>query len=274
MAVPGTHLFRFLISVLLTGLFSPHTGAFPPSRYRPDLNTSFHWQLQGRLNMDIDATVYDIDLFDTSVTKIERLHDLKHRVICYFSAGSVESWRKDAGKFPPKAIGKKMAGWAGERWLDIRSPAVRMVMQSRLDLAVRKGCDGVEADNVDAYLGKTGFGISFADQLEYNRFLAGEAHRRGLAIALKNDSEQVEKLEPFFDFAINEQCHEYRECSLWDPFVKAGKAVFNVEYAAKYVKNVKNAREKLCRDARRRGFYTLILPRALDGRFRIVCKNR
>jgi len=34
---------------------------------------------------------------------------------------------------------------------------------------------------------------------------------------------------PHFDWALNEQCFEFDECDLLDPFVAAGKAVFGVE---------------------------------------------
>ena len=33
-----------------------------------------------------------------------------------------------------------------------------------------------------------------------------------------------------FDFAVNEQCSQYNECSRLRPFLDAGKAVFQVEY--------------------------------------------
>ena len=52
-------------------------------------------------------------------------------------------------------------------------------MQARLDLAVSKGCVGVEPDNVDGYQNSSGFPLTAADQLAYNRFLAGEARARG-----------------------------------------------------------------------------------------------
>lgn len=54
---------------------------------------------------------------------------------------------------------------------------------NRLDVAVYKGCDGVEPDNVDGYTNNTGFILTAEDQLMYNRFLADEAHERGLLIA-------------------------------------------------------------------------------------------
>ncbi len=58
-------------------------------------------------------------------------------------------------------------------------------MLRRLDLAVTKGCDGVEPDNMDGYANDSGFPLTAEDQLTFNRFIANEAHRRGLAVGLK-----------------------------------------------------------------------------------------
>ena len=52
-----------------------------------------------------------------------------------------------------------------------------------------------------------------------------------MSIGLKNDLAQVADLEPYFDWALNEQCFEFGECESLLPFVRAGKAVFGVEYA-------------------------------------------
>jgi hypothetical protein len=103
-------------------------------------------------------------------------------------------------------------------------------MGARLDEAANKGCDGVEPDNVDGYTNKSGFPLSYQDQLNYNIWLANAAHERGLSIGLKNDLDQVVDLIEHFDWALNEQCFQYDECELLLPFVEAGKAVFGVEY--------------------------------------------
>jgi hypothetical protein len=86
---------------------------------------------------------------------------------------------------------------------------------------------------VDGYANRTGFPLTAADQLTYNRRLADLAHGMGLAIGLKNDVEQAATLEPVFDFAVNESCAVYKECGALRPFVTAGKAVFHVEYSLK-----------------------------------------
>jgi len=181
--------------------------------------------------MSFDVAMYDIDLFETPVETIERLHDDGRVVICYFSAGSRESWRPDADQFPAEMIGDPLDDWPGEHWLDIRQlDALAPIMTARLDLAAQKGCDGVEPDNIDGYLNKTGFPLSYQDQIEYNLWLADQAHQRLLSIGLKNDLEQIPDLITDFDWALVESCFTYRECERLLPFIQAGKAVFGVEY--------------------------------------------
>ena len=67
---------------------------------------------------------------------------------------------------------------------------------------------------MDGYANANGLGLTAADQLNYNRFLASAAHARGLSVGLKNDIDQIDALvDPttvggtdFFDWALNEQC--------------------------------------------------------------------
>jgi len=143
-------------------------------------------------------------------------------------------------------------------------------MRSRLDLAKSKGCDAVEPDNMDGYTNSTGFNLTYQDQLKYNIFIADEVHKRGLSVALKNDFEQIEELELYFDFAVSESCFEYGECSQLIPFIESSKAVFEVEYGEEYISDIE-ARDELCERSRELNFQTLILPIELDGSFRYSC---
>lgn len=204
--------------------------AQPAPVWQPAPGTSWQWQLSGNLDNSVEVDMYDLDLFDTPPATIAALKARGVAVVCYFSAGSFEAWRPDADAFPQAVKGKKMAGW-DELWLDVRRlDVLAPIMGARLDLAAAKGCDGVEPDNVDGYANRTGYPLSYADQLVYNRFIAAAAHARGLSVGLKNDLEQIPDLEPSFDWALNEQCFEFAECELLLPFTKAGKAVFGVEY--------------------------------------------
>lgn len=241
--------------------------------YQPDVHTSWQWQLTESINQSYDVELYDIDLFDTPVATIQNLHDNGKKVICYFSAGSYEDGREDQDDFPAVTLGNVLDDWGDEKWLDIRANSIRPIMIHRLELAKQKGCDGVEPDNVDGYDNDTGFDLTPDDQLSYNLFLAKEAHERGLSIGLKNDLDQVAALEPFFDFAVNEECHFYNECHLVYPFIYANKPVLNAEYAQAYVDNTNGARDTMCSDSKVEGFKTLVLPLELDDSFRYSCPN-
>jgi len=261
-------LLLFILPACVSGKDSPPLAE--GEWYRPALGLSWQWQLSGELNTAYRVDVYDIDLFDTPPKLIREIQANGSKVICYFSAGSYEKWRADAKVFKKGVLGHPLADWPGERWLDIRSDQVLSIMKKRLDIAVEKGCDAVEPDNMDAYSNDSGFKLSAEDQLSFNRKLANEAHKRGLAIGLKNDVEQVSELVEYFDFAVNEQCFEYQECDALKPFVQAGKAVFNAEYQTRYQKSEK-AQKDLCQQAKKLGLSTLVLPLELDDSFRISC---
>ncbi|KAI1817682.1 glycoside hydrolase superfamily [Poronia punctata] len=181
-------------------------------------------------NVDKDTQFYVVDLENTSKNDIADLINAGHTIVCYFSAGSVESYRDDAGDFPDEAIGKTLDGWDEEQWLDVRNEGVRDVMTQRIRTAVDKGCQGVDPDNVDGYQNESGFDMTEDDAVDYVRFLAEEAHSQGLAFGLKNAGDIVEQVVDVAEWAINEECVEWDECDSWAPFIDAGKPVFHVEY--------------------------------------------
>lgn len=210
--------------------------------WKPAVGSTWQWQLQGQIDTSYDVAVYDIDLFDTPQITINQLKADGRKVICYFNAGAWEDWRSDAGQFTESIKGNTLDGFADEKWLDIREiDLLAPIMRARLNLAVSKGCDAVEPDNVDAYDNDNGLALTAEDQLTYNLWLSNEANARGLSIGLKNDLAQIPALEPFFDWALNEQCYEYDECNALQPFITANKAVFGVEYiTGQHTPNVDN----------------------------------
>ena len=237
-----------------------------PLVYRPAPGTTWQWQLDtGDIDISFNVEMYDVDLFETPQSKIDDLHGRGRKVICYFSAGSYEEFRADKDDFPNAALGNPLDGWPGERWLDIRNNGVRDVMKARMDLALSKQCDGVEPDNVDGYTNNPGFPLTAADQLDYNRFLAEEAHLRGLSVGLKNDLEQVPQLVAWFDWALNEECYEYNECASLQPFLDANKAVFHAEYVPA------SRAQEVCAGVPN-GFSTLIKNLELDA-YRLACED-
>ena len=265
-----------LLPSVLSAVLSTGTAATPATDpavtsgdwYRPAVGVNAQVQLQGTPNISYDVELYVLDLFDTDSAVIDALHADGRKMICYFSAGTFENWRDDAGRFTAADKGRRLGNWPGERWLDIRSQNVRAIMADRLDLAVQRGCDGVDPDNVDGYSNRTGLPLTYQDQIDYNTWLAAQAHQRGLAISLKNDLGQIDDLVAHFDFAINESCHEWDECELLMPFIEAGKPVVHINYL---YADAPIGRAELCLYTRGLGFNTLTLPQLLDGSFRYSC---
>jgi hypothetical protein len=229
--------------------------------WHPAPGTTWQWQLTGTIDTTVDAKVYDVDLFNSSASLLKTLHDAGRVVICYFSAGSYEPDRPDSAALAQTGLGSTLDGWPDEKWLDVRSTKVRDLMKARLDTAANKGCDAVEPDNVDGYDNANGLGLTKADQVDYNSFLATEAHARGLSIGLKNSLGLVTALVAKFDWALNEECLKYSECDALAPFISAGKAVFHCEYAS--------STTGIC-NKRPAGFSTIVKHLELDA-WRLVC---
>jgi hypothetical protein len=236
----------------------------PDNIWQPAPGTSWQWQLDGVLDLSVAARVYDIDLFTTEPNTIVKLHEAGRKVICYINVGAWEDWRPDKGRFPTALIGNDYSGWPGEKWLDIRAvDQLAPALEARLDMCRAKGFDGVEPDNVDGFAQDTGFPLTSDDQLRFNRWLAGAAHARGLAIGLKNDAPQVLDLVGQFDFAVVEECFESGECDRYRPFVAAGKAVFEAEY--------KLRPDQFCPQANSLNFDALRKERGLTAE-RVACR--
>ncbi len=199
--------------------------------YVPAARTSWQIQLTGTINQNVNASLFDVDLFDTPATTVAALHAKGRKVACYFSAGSFENWRPDASAYPAEVKGAGN-GWPGERWLDVRRlDVLGPIIDARLDLCRAHGFDSADPDNMDGFTNSTGFPLTAADQLAFNVYVANAAHARGLSVALKNDLAQIPDLVPYYDWALNEQCAQYNECGLLTPFADAGKAVMQIEYS-------------------------------------------
>jgi hypothetical protein len=236
-------------TLALTRAPTPSAHAGCADCRRPPATATWQWQLDGRLDLTVAARVYDVDGFDASRATIARLHRAGRYVVCYVDVGTWERWRADRQRFPARVLGASN-GWPGERWLDIRRRALLApIVRARFATCRAKGFDAVEPDNVDGYANHSGFPLRARDQLAFNRWIARTAHAAGLAVALKNDLDQAAALAPSFDFAILEQCFQYRECAKARPFLRARKGVYDAEYAL--------PRSAFCAAARRLGINAL-----------------
>lgn len=218
---------------------SPPTSA----KWRPGVGTTFQVVLQSSLDdTTTDADVYDIDLFYNNRSTVAQLHGAGRKVVCYFSAGSYEMWRHDWDEFEYSDLGSAVAPTSisttrtrtgldgGERWVDITSKNVLRIMRQRLDFAHQKGCDGVDAGNVDAYDYHNGLGLNKAHAADYINWLADEAHARNMSMGLRNAGAMIPYVIKNMQWSVNEECVQYKSCKTYGRFIKASKPVFHIEY--------------------------------------------
>ena len=218
----------------------------------------------------VAPTVFDIDIYQDgkcytpnnygvlNTAAVSALHAQGDKVIGYIDAGTAETWRPDYPQYQSFnascggcLFGKPVGGFKDEFWLNINTDvsgtnpnngqtetAQQFILDeltARLAKARSAGADAIEFDNVDAYQNMTGLTISAATQEQFDAAIANLAHANGFTVGFKNDLGQANDLQPYFDFAINEQCWQYKECNYPPPGLQAwpttyGKAVFNVEY--------------------------------------------
>lgn len=259
------------IDAPLGGFDSVNSDGQPLTIGKFQPGTSWQWQLSGAIDLSVDAAVYDVDPFspDTQPDIVAQLHARNRRIICYFDT-AYEPGRVDSAALEPYK-GNPMEGWPGQFWVDFRQPAVRAVMQKRIERAHAMGCDAVEPDDVDVLGNDPGFPITAADQLAFLHFLADAAHANNMAVGLKNNVEQVPQLVTAFDFAVNEQCAMYDECDAYQPFIAANKAVFNTEYTATETGSLAAKANEVCAAQNARNFDSLVKHLAL-GPERFACR--
>lgn len=234
--------------------------------WTPPPGTTFQWVLDEPIDTTAAAEAYDVDLFYATKEVVDQLHAKGRKVICYVSVGTYENWRPDKDSFPASIIGKDYVGWPGEKWLDIRKiDLIAPIMQKRFQMCKDKGFDALEPDNIDAYTNDNGFGLTSADQLNFNKWVASEVHKLGLSIGLKNDPDQATDLEPSFDWALTEDCFLEGWCPQFEVFTKKGKAVFQTEYTDTGIDF--NA---ACTYAKSKNFTAVLKHRDLDA-YRKTC---
>lgn len=250
---------RIVLGVLLA-LGVSAAGAADPTFWKPPARTSFSIYLSAQPKPIVTpAKAVILDLFDTPAATVAGLKRQGKHAICYLSAGTWENWRPDRSKFPARVLGKPYDGWPGERWLDIRQIAdLAPIMRARLALCRSKGFHGVDPDNIDVYAAQSGFPLTRAHAIAYMRFLAHEAHLRGLAIGLKNVPELSGALLPVVQYAVTEDCFAEAFCAASRNFVSAGKPVFAIEYTDNRIDFA-----AFCRQAKSFGLSPLLKQRNL-----------
>jgi hypothetical protein len=197
--------------------------AFPPE-------PKTHWQIQlgGAFDASVRANVYDLDPYTTDQATVTAIIAAGHRAICHLDAGAADMTLPDAAGIPADVLGAPDG--TDRRWLDIRRwDVIRPVLSARLDLCRAKGFQAVDADETYGYANPTGFDLTGADQIAFDRRVADLAHSYGLAAAVRALPEMAEQVEPFADFAVVDGCFTSPACANFFAYIDADKAVYDVE---------------------------------------------
>jgi hypothetical protein len=248
-----------------------------PTDRGPNGGPEFQWELDHALNvrsksdMGLDAenelgktsgkpAVYDIDGIDNPASTVTALHKMGDRVICYIEVGA-------AGNYYPASeehlrvsyfdqlkadhdMGSAVPGYP-EYYLDINAKSTMSIIKAMIrQQCAAKGFDAVEPDIDDSYTDSTGFRITEAENIRYDKTLGAYAHSLGLAWGQKNgdnDPAFSAALEPVTDFLLDEECNFYDTCSIvTPPYLNAGKLVLNAEYTDDWGPHVLTDLRKFC----------------------------
>jgi len=221
-----------------------------------------------------------------AVRTVAGYHARGVHVVCYVDVGTAEDWRLDVGngnfhvldtdlssdRLRPSDLLGNNSGWPGEKWFNTNptGPAyvfLQKMMISRFKLARRAGCDAIEPDNLDVSENPgTGVNETVAQDDEYAEWIANTVHSLGMSVAQKNFEDQSRRLEPYFDFVIEEQCYQYLDCGDLQPYIARGKGVFDVEYPRRALSSADCPKKNLVP-----GVNVMLKDLNVDPSPRIVC---
>lgn len=232
--------------------------------WKPVTGVSFDWQLDDiGTNDTFSAQIVDVDAFTTSAETVAKLHSQGKKVIAYFSAGTIEADRPDAGLLPKEIVGKTYPEWPDEKWLDIRQiDKLTPWLNSRFNMIIRKGFDGIERDNMDSYDNETGFGIRIPDVKRYAELLIDLAHRNGLSVGQKNIKDLTPDLAEKFDWVLTEEAFQGGWENEVEKYIALNKPVFAVEYTDQM--SVSHFERSVCPAAKRLRYTAILKHRDLN----------
>jgi len=97
-------------------------------------------------------------------------------------------------------------------------------------------------------------------------FLSNTAHSYNLSIGLKNSLDILPSLSGQIQFAVNEQCVQYNECSSYASMIQGGLPVFHIEYVSTDMQGTDSAsKSELNSDCSDSGLSTVLKNQDLDG---------
>lgn len=213
---------------------------------RPPTGTvSWDWQLNAtdaQIKVPAGVKLMDVDGFETSASKVAQLKASGVYTVCYINVGSYEPYRPDSAQYPDYLKLKADPDWPGEAFVDVNdvwkpNSVLASILRNRFKMCKDKGFDALEPDNLQNDE-NTGGAITTQQQIDFNGWVADEAHAAGLAVFQKNGPDKIllrdklgRRMVDVFDGILNESCQQYAECNPLTEYVKRGKLALNVEYS-------------------------------------------
>jgi hypothetical protein len=234
-------------------------GSTAANPYVPAPAVRWLAKLDGPVDIQQDAELFYLDAALQEPDDLAELRAQGRHYLCYLSGGSLESFRDDAGAFPAASVGKPLANYPREHWLDVRDTTVRELMARRVTALAELGCSGVAPSSLSVHAADTGFELSLTDALDYARWLAERLHAAGMSAGLSGPQELTGELWPTFDFGLAIGCVTGTGCAEYGPFERAKKTVLHVELG-----DAADA-PALCNAAKALGFNALISDPAFTG---------
>lgn len=245
---------------------NPPNNEDDQARWIPAQGLSWQYQLDGVINTQVDADVYTIDL-SYARSDVEEIKALNKFAVCSFSAGTNEDFRFDSADIPDAIQGEFYDEFGSERVLNIRAlESLKPIMEARLDDCVDKGFDGVLLEKVSLFDHTsiaergTSFNIEQAENVRYIQWFAAEAHKRGLALGLKDGVGLVNRVLDDIDFMVADSCFASDWCADAAVVTDANKPVFMVEFAENQVEL-----EAMCQTANTYQFSGILRDYQVDG---------
>ncbi|HWU87738.1 MAG TPA: endo alpha-1,4 polygalactosaminidase [Kofleriaceae bacterium] len=222
-------------------------------------------------------------------------------VVCHVNSGAIRLTDPDAIKYPGYEANPpnrqtlpdshpapgSVIGWStsetdsNERFIDMGDGArdkVLPLVERRIELAKRIGCDAIAANLNDAVAYESTIGHGF-DPIKpevltsWATEVTKRAHDREISIGVRNSRQQTIDAEaPAYDWALVDRCGEYDECDKQQPFINRHKAVFAIDYDTMEDGSSSNTAAVVCgMQAAAQIAGGIIKTAALDSSYRMPC---
>ncbi|MEO0394292.1 MAG: endo alpha-1,4 polygalactosaminidase [Pseudomonadota bacterium] len=235
------------------------------SRWQPAPDAKFDLQFATPMQLQRQVDFLVLDLADALPNEVDTLVGNGTAAVCYFNGGSVNTQDDDFDLVEPLVVGRSLTTDPQERWLDIRRlDDVAGLVRGRLDRCLDKGFQAALVGNLENFLFRSGFPVGQRQQIAFNKFIADEAHARGLAIGMWNSRSQIAPLSSDYDFIVVSGCFTDGWCNETQPFIDNGKPAFLVEFAEGDRSDV-----EFCQANQTFGTMGIIKRRILDGWLRL-----